>query len=308
MTALHADASTAHPFTPKLTLKIPKSYWNAYQSLTSQKNRVSKPTQNKTPRLKLSLNAKPSTQTLEHHVPAPRPRPTNCRTKLWRFTYGGTKRAVKGEHRNDVAYEAPCLQSTCVSCCTWHARLMHDPVPLRDETPSISPNIDPRIPDGTWRFAQSRAASSSGEVATPVNESREGSEYPDVVRAAVEASRSRWSVSLPTSLLEQMVSTAEVRTRWRGSPRQRWMARVKFVSSGGKEKFRDLVKLRERGERGSIGLVRREGGKEERRDGGMEGWTGKRVGGDGRRADIGSDWCLRAEKGKRCLGGWSGGI
>jgi hypothetical protein len=265
MTTLQTDAASTDPFLRKLTIRIPKSYWNAYQPPTSPQTKVSKPTLRKKPRLKLALNAKNPTPTLAPDNPTPRARLTNCKTKLCSFTYGGAKRAVKGAYRNDVAYETPCLQATCVSCRTWHAHLMRDSVPLRDETPSIepiSPDIDPRILDGTWWFTRSRDGSLNSLPSelglSPVDKAPE---YPDIVRAAVESLRARWNIFLPTSLVQRTIATAQVRTQWRSSPRKRWTARLRFTSWGGKENFRDIVQMRER-KRGYDRLYRRmKGGK-----------------------------------------------
>ncbi|KAH7080850.1 hypothetical protein FB567DRAFT_114118 [Paraphoma chrysanthemicola] len=160
--------------TPSLKIRVPKKSWNAYQAPPEPyQSLAARPTD--TARLILRLRLPEETLTkmkssatpnsIDESQTEPNER-TSCKVKLWAFHYGGPKRVTKGASQHDVTYETPCLQSTCANCWKWHRHLMpterpsqdfehlrRDPVSSIIET--VSPDIVPRILDGSWHDHQS---------------------------------------------------------------------------------------------------------------------------------------------------------
>jgi hypothetical protein len=239
---------------PRLCIRIPKCAWNAYAAPHPARPTRSKSSRNQTPTLKL--------KDIPHASATRAPHPKPCRTKLWAFHHGGTNRVTKGPSRHRTAYDTPCLQRTCSSCWTWHARLMGSVEP-------ISPAVDPRILDGTWRACRSRRGSGEGvleealesaaaegirtPVLTPVEKgvahSCEDVPRGEVVDALQSPALCDYDVFQPTSLVEQAGFTAPAKTEWRNSPEDGWTTCLKFVSREGKLKFREWVQRREKKER-----------------------------------------------------------
>jgi hypothetical protein len=239
-----ADDNCTRAPTPKI--RIPKWAWNSF---------------------------KPQDQ--EKPVP-PSPYHRGCKTKLWRFHHGGPKRGVKGAMQNEITYETPCLQSGCANCWKWHPNLMRDqysPGELPNEDVSridevdiepISPEIDPRILNGTWQDYMSQRSSTESmgsfeltetigtPVLTPVKSSFDyDSVNPDVYLPLQHdiddiPTDQEYHIFLPTSIVSGTISGAPTKTRWRCTPRQRHTVRLCFPSHAGKRKFRLLVLRRDK--------------------------------------------------------------
>ncbi|KAH7406900.1 hypothetical protein DE146DRAFT_630174 [Phaeosphaeria sp. MPI-PUGE-AT-0046c] len=267
-----------------LKSRIPKAIWNAYEPA----RRVTRSA------VRIVSSSFPSaTQTTDRqNAPATRPtntsavkidepvteriRPTDCKVKLWTFQYGGLKRVVKGKTANNIEYGTPCLQPTCKTCLQWHPRLMLEPEtlgessrqqayhePAMDIIEPISPEVDPRILNGTWQLYQSRRGSATSARSlgqpdiistpelTPVKHSFARDLLP--LNAAATPHRSlgsipvasKWTVHLPVSLMSQAMATTSARTKWRATRRQQYMIRLTFLSRDGKKKFVELVRKRE---------------------------------------------------------------
>jgi hypothetical protein len=203
----------------------------------------------------------------------------SCKVRLWGFHHGGPKRVIKGALQNEVTYETPCLQPTCANCWKWHPHLMReqtrpyhflgDTLPenfspniysSKPEIEPLSPPIDPSILDGTWQSYQSRRRSSSASISitsnemnalvlTPVKTSFSSDldhhSLPFHVNSS-SSSRQFYNIYLPTQLLSQTITSAPATTKWRSAPRKRYTIRLAFASHGGRGKFRDLVRKRER--------------------------------------------------------------
>lgn len=206
--------------------------------------------------------------------------PKGCKVKLWRFQYGGSKNVVKGALQNEVTLESPCLRATCANCWKWHTHLMYNQeVPEArcerqvhkrpaSEIELTSPEIDPRILDGSWKFDQSRRASAASVASinslalpdtcpstprlTPVmfsfpsyNLSRRNflcpyemvnnkllQFYPDIFQPT-----SLMSEAMPATSMEYMKRSAH------HPPRTTCLV---FSTQAGKKDFRDLVRRREK--------------------------------------------------------------
>ncbi|KAH7066598.1 hypothetical protein BKA63DRAFT_425335 [Paraphoma chrysanthemicola] len=156
--------------TRNLKIRVPRILWNAYQaphepyqSLTAR--------QSDTTRLILRLElpeerlAKLKPSAIPNDIDGSQSESTertSCKVKLWAFHHGGRKRVTKGVSQHGVTYETPCLESTCANCWKWHRHLMPAYCPSQDfehlqhylgscDTEPSSPDIDPRILDGSWR-------------------------------------------------------------------------------------------------------------------------------------------------------------
>jgi hypothetical protein len=146
-----------------LKIRIPKWAWNAYEPPPQTRSKLT---------LKLRLATQQPTGTTERTLdephredgtPAQLRHPTNCKTKLWKFHYGGPARKTKGQSQHEITRETPCLQPTCANCWKWHPHLMRDeslPDEYTDQSIAsnahvnvepISPDIDPRLLDDTWQ-------------------------------------------------------------------------------------------------------------------------------------------------------------
>jgi hypothetical protein len=248
-------------------IRIPARIWNAYQPPACAH---AKPA---VPRLKLRLRvpAPPSTSAI--HLPDPgtgenETEPTHCKVKLFRFHYGGPQRQRKGQWQNEITYEQPCLQPSCPNCQRWHAHLLQRPQSTdtggavgRPAQEPISPEVDPRILDGSWQYVQHQSHYLSAEglsvlctpadvytktpVLTPVVKS-----FPPYAHRMYQAPvGGKYTIFLPTALVSRTTTTASVRSLWRTTPRKRYTARLFFTSNGGKDKFETLIKARERKEK-----------------------------------------------------------
>jgi hypothetical protein len=241
-----------------LKIRIPARLWNAYQLRACA---CKKPT----PRLKLRLRvpAPPITTNeinlldseAKNHI-----EPQHCKVKLFRFHYGGPSRQRKGQWQNEITYEQPCLQASCSNCRQWHARLLHEGQVLERERlgrpaqEPISPEVDPRILDGSWQLVQDYGVRSvigdvdtETAVLTPVVKAFSPHHHHSPVFQAPVGSK--YHVLLPTALVSRTTTTASVRSLWRTTPRKRWAARLTFDSREGKTKFEVLMKQRERRDR-----------------------------------------------------------
>ncbi|KAF1914675.1 hypothetical protein BDU57DRAFT_428006, partial [Ampelomyces quisqualis] len=153
----------------RLKIRIPKRAWNAFQPRTYHtpnctKSAIKTRSKRKSGRW---AAAKEGGRVTEVSPTSPK----GCKAKLWRFQYGGAKHVVKGALQNEVRLESPCLRATCASCWKWHTHLMYRQEALVEpserpvkhqadfEIEPSSPEIDPRILDGTWKVDQSRRAS-----------------------------------------------------------------------------------------------------------------------------------------------------
>jgi hypothetical protein len=252
----------------KNMIKIPTRIWNAYQ-LQNQADRshFTISASRAKPNVELSTR-KDRGGKIQPTTAGQRPaRPKNCKVKLWSFHHGGPTRVVKGTLSNEITYEVPCLQPTCANCRKWHPRLVHnqdeieervaeeEPVvfqpPIKHAIEPLSPEIDPRILDDTWRLYESRPGSagsmqSIGRPAlTPVEKSFENNGFPSPNQHHGPLTPV-YDVFLPTFPLDQTTIAAPAETRWRTAPRQRRTLHLSFVSHEGKGKFRELLRNRER--------------------------------------------------------------
>jgi len=257
-----------------LKIRIPKSAWNAYEPPPQPRPKLT---------LRLKVAGQQPIETTEHtsdeprhgyDTPSPLAHPTNCKVKIWQFRYGGPARRTKGKSQNEITLEAPCLQPTCANCSKWYPHLMGDQA-LPDEyteqhivshaqsVEPISPDIDPRLLDGTWQEYQDNrpgsATSSAGSetnhtpALTPVEKSFSNDVPPPDpnlhsyhVYPSPTSTLPPWNILLPTSLVDQTVNTASAHSTWRSEPRRRYIARLAFASHEGKRKFEDLVRKREK--------------------------------------------------------------
>jgi hypothetical protein len=247
----------------KLKIRIPKKAWNAFEpeipeaaSGTERSATCSSPRSN--PDTEQEPDSEPPPR-LDAALPTP---PRNCKVKLKNFHYGGPKRVTKGAFQNEITHDAPCLQPTCTSCWTHHQHLMNRAT-LSDEqnvfhpAPNpLSPPIDPRILDGSWRFdlTLQDGAESNLENKREPEEPRFPAfmQMPDAPVQARHDPRSHFAppnraydILLPTSMVNQTISGAPARTQWRSEPR-RHIVRLAFVSRDGRGRFAELVKRREK--------------------------------------------------------------
>ena len=102
-----------------LKLRIPKNIWNSHNPKAHHDPKK----QASNLKLKFPRNQINKATAQRQHRPLPQPLP-HCKVKLWRFHYGGPKRKTKGESKNKITYEQPCLRVTCANCWMWHAHLL----------------------------------------------------------------------------------------------------------------------------------------------------------------------------------------
>ncbi|KAF2026249.1 hypothetical protein EK21DRAFT_92583 [Setomelanomma holmii] len=265
-----------------LKIRIPKDIWNACRprsisSINTREGRVHAPTL----RLKLRLPARhvePQQQSSTHdgvfRQQDPRPtQPASCKVRLWSFHHGGPKRATKGALQNEITYETPCLRRTCTTCQRWHPHLLqagtstltwteHELNTSARSIEPISPEIDPRILDGTWRDYQSRrgsdrsttsvahSAMSTTTVLTPaIGSFVDDPHLPDREPPAQSiyyadsppSLQTSWNIFLPTHLVEQTATGAPAKTRWRSAPRRRYTVHLSFRTYDGRRKFSQVL-------------------------------------------------------------------
>jgi hypothetical protein len=247
-----------------LKIRIPARVWNAYQPPACA---YKKPT----PRPKLRLRV-PAPPTTAHDINLPDPEareddrePSHCKVKLFRFHYGGPHRQRKGQWQNEITYEQPCLQPSCLNCRNWHARLLQEEPVLEDERigrpaqEPISPEVDPRILDGSWQLVQDHGVRSvvatpgdvdtKTPVLTPVFKSFPLKLQTDRRPMYQAPAGSKYYIMLPTPLVSRTTTAASVRSLWLTTPRKRWTAHLTFDSREAKSKFEMLMKQRERKEK-----------------------------------------------------------
>lgn len=109
----------------KMTLKFPAHIWNAYDPTTSappqqplNPTSVTAPnpaSDNTNPRRSKSTSSSPK-------------RPRQCKVKLTHFQYGGPKARVDGNDMDQITFETPCLEPTCVNCWKYRRHLMEGPL------------------------------------------------------------------------------------------------------------------------------------------------------------------------------------
>lgn len=275
---------------PRLKIRIPKRAWNAYDPQAElPPRRVTRGTTRtaSTPTTGHPLSSKQSKKKKKKNdlsSPSTSPvrtssHPRSCKAKLWTFHHGGPKRVTKGVSQNEVTYEEPCLQPTCANCWKWHPHLVRERTltdhpsdgvvseqpgtnihSTKPEVEPLSPEIDPRILDGTWQLHQSRRSSvmsmgsnsmNNTPVLTPVKTSF-ASDFEHVIHPSPThddssaPSNQLYNVYFPTALVKQSVTTAPSQTRWRHAPRNRYTAHISFASHEGKGKFKALIVQRER--------------------------------------------------------------
>ncbi|KAF1837444.1 hypothetical protein BDW02DRAFT_566102 [Decorospora gaudefroyi] len=222
-------------------IRIPGHVWNAYQPKSA-------------PRLKLKLKLKSTEATKEPT--------TQCKTKLFRFHPGGPHRQQKGQWQNEITLEQPCLQPTCPTCWKWHPHVLghlhHPQLNKRPEQEPISPDIDPRILDGSWKLCEH--APSPGPISaassSPIQDTSDMPVLTLVTPSSPQpqyqhqpCSIPRYDVLLRTPVVRQAISGAPARTKWTALPRKRWTVRLGFGSCEGREGFGGLVRGREGRER-----------------------------------------------------------
>jgi hypothetical protein len=161
-----------------------------------------------------------------------------------------------------ITYEQPCLQPTCPSFRKWHAHLLQQhQIPEsrslrgRPAQEPISPDIDPRILDGTWKHLQTLPHSAGmtasvdtwgrTAVLTPVIKTFPVHLHPLV--APYQANK--YHILVPTPLISHTTTTPSVRSKWRTTPRKRYTARLFFTSHAGRESYRAMMKAREKREK-----------------------------------------------------------
>lgn len=269
-----------------LKIRIPKAVWNAYEPPTRRVTRSSAKSLSSQPSTATSTSDRQATTALtaptrlntragEIEEPSTeRTRPTDCKVKLWAFHHGDPKRVTKGMAMHNIEYSTPCLQLSCKTCMQWHPHLMHE---IESQSESlerkasyssviepISPDIDPRILDGSWQLYQDRRGSASSAQSstqlemitipqlTPVkhsfdsdDSSIEGGISPHSLLNST-ALAPEWQVSLPASLAAQATATTGAQSRWRAAPREQYVFRLIFLSHEGKTKFVDDLRKRER--------------------------------------------------------------
>lgn len=254
----------------KLTIRIPKDAWNAYEQEAQEP--AFRATRSST---RSSPKSNPDTEQTHGSEPASRPAaalPTlhrTCKVKLQNFHYGGPKRVTKGAFQNEVTYDAPCLQPTCTNCWTHHRHLMTRQTLSIDQAKQsvfqpppnpVSPPIDPRILDGSWRFCIPFQGSAERDL--EIRRELEEPRFPTFMQMPDAPIQPRhdpsshlappnqaYDVYFPTSIVSQTASGAPARTQWRSEPRRRFTVRLSFSSQVGKGRFAELVKKKEKKEK-----------------------------------------------------------
>lgn len=221
----------------KIYLRLPRDVWNAYEP-RPQTNTKSKPkTTSHRSSPKRKRKPSPIKAAGEHTAKAPKQSPAQqrqCNVKVTRFQYGGPDRQQRGQHMSDVTLLAPCLQSTCANCWTWHSHLMHDlsPVEASGET-GKRPDVEPLSPVGPALQDQQALHNTTNSPTTHESTAPQDSKY---------------KILLPTPLLRHTVHGASVKSRRLESPRQRHTVRLQLKTETGKAEFRALLHERSRRE------------------------------------------------------------
>lgn len=126
--AREAIAAMAKVPSDRLVIHIRKDLWNTYnpnlQISRVQKNKITKKAKTHPRKLILKISLK----AIQTQVTKPE-RPTNCKTKIWRFHPGGLNRALTGKHMTEMYLREPCLKQKCKSCKIRHAGLVEDVLP-----------------------------------------------------------------------------------------------------------------------------------------------------------------------------------
>lgn len=263
----------------KLKIRIPKRMWNECKPSTPvHATEVTKLAIRTRPKVKPGRRT--AVKDCADDAALSPTSPRGCKVKVWRFRYGGPKHTVKGKLRNEVTLETPCLRATCANCWKWHPHLMYnqeapeEPCEWQMQQQLVSaieptsPEIDPRILDGSWKFHQSRRASvasitsiksfalpdvsSSTPTLTPVkfafsscNLSRKNLLCPYEINDN-KLLQFCPDIFQPTSLMnEAMLPTSTEYTR-RLAYRPPQTTCLVFRSQAGKKGFSDLVRKRER--------------------------------------------------------------
>ena len=252
-------------------IQIPKHIWNSYESKSGSGHDVDLDVNTpnaSAPRLKLRLNIPvpnqtPSSQELEEDTRASGTR-THCKVKLIQFHHGGPQRQRKGQWRNQITYEQPCLHPKCPNCLKWHRRLLRGLSPQDDvedghgsagsQQEAMSAEMDSGNLDGTWAEVQNRLGS-IGDESVGFEAENEHDKRPDMATITNSSSHpdlqqqstvSKYIILLPTSLVEQATSGALVGTRWRSTPRKRHMVRLAFRSVTGRKRYSQMFGMWEK--------------------------------------------------------------
>ena len=241
-----------------LKIRIPRRLWNAYKRPACRYTRSA-------PQLKFKLRVPVPITIHDTHASEPEVtanEPAHCKVKLFRFHHGGPQRQRKGQWQNEVMYEQPCLQPTCPNCRRWHGHLLQQlRIPEsgsprgRPAQEPISPDIDPRILDGTWQHLQTPPHSagtvmSAGTwgrtpVFTPVIET-----FPIHTDTLPSYEAHKYHILVPTPVISHTtIITPSVRSKWRTTPRKRYTARLIFASNAGRERYGAIMKAREKREK-----------------------------------------------------------
>jgi len=258
--------------TPKQYIRIPAAAWNAYESPSSIPRQEEQESKEKTQlnlKMRFNLGAEqPSaqrtrvagaTQLQQDPVlassPARHPPRTPKRTKIQHasLTTSISSPCPSSPHKQSLP-KVPCQHDDQL----WKAprrqlsaftnRLQED----RPVVEPLSPAIDPRILNDTWRTYLPSSSPISSPIDTPCPSPRtpvltpvqKPSFSPPVYQHFSSPSPPSYDIFLPTSLVNMSISTAPARSVWRGEARRRLTVRLKVGSRLG-----EWVKMRERKER-----------------------------------------------------------
>ena len=188
-----------------LKITVPKHIWNAYGPLQSK-----------------SIGIGTSRATT---------RSKNCKIKLTRFHYGGPKRRIRGQWSNEITYEQPCLQLTCISCREWYPHLLGD---------QALPGASGHDSDSTkGRSAKSTIGDEHSETST--------THQPPAITFGVTVNMTT-NVPVPPSLAKTNPRKHK-RVELRPTPRRRCHVQLRFLSRQGKKAFKALVRKHQREEK-----------------------------------------------------------
>lgn len=236
-----------------IKLGISKSLWNACKP---QCYRISKPQPTchcKTLRPARVSKARAKKVPIPTYSP-----PRQCKSRFFRFHYGGPKRQKRGERENDITHEAPCLEISCANCWKWNAHLMSTGREVEDR-PMPQPSAEPISPvdehtyNSQCRHDSVLSATSSTDEPCPITtiafHSHAGKQkYAALIHAREkkqmkdEWSRGgglAWREASPSSEGDS-VSVGSARSE-SSSGRSRHRVRLVFKSADGKGDFRRLV-------------------------------------------------------------------
>lgn len=263
---------------------IPAAAWNACEAHHTRSRQAALERSRKV-KLKLRLSPEQPAATTTHQDTTPSP------------TRQEGKTALGDPTKTDFTHTSPCLEFTCTTCEKGHAHLTRkqsDPdaqlrehelehwlwtaetLPFRgisdlqrNTKPPIeplTPLIDPRILDGTWRIYQPSPVATPTTSPTPslgvrtpmltpvdksyplANNTHITPSPPQYIpyppRPQRQPTPPTYDIFLPTSLVKQTISGAPARTAWRSEPRKRLTVRLRVG-----KKLGDLLKRREKKER-----------------------------------------------------------